>query len=57
MKCPKCNEEMVRSFTHHKSGGKSTIHQERCVDCDIVICWFEVKEGYIYTLKQEKDEN
>lgn len=56
IRCPKCNELMKRNYTHHRAGDKPNIHIESCVDCNIQICWFEMKDGYTYKIDQEKDD-
>ena len=57
MRCPKCNEIMKRTYTHHRSGDKPDVHIEVCADCNIQICWFEMKDDYIYTVDQRKEDD
>lgn len=56
MRCPKCKEQMKRTYTHHRAYDKPNIHIELCIDCNIQICWFEMKDVYTYKIDQEKDD-
>jgi len=56
MRCPKCKEQMKRTYTHHRASDKPNIYIESCADCSIQICWFEMKDGYTYKIDQVKDD-
>ena len=55
--CPKCENEMIRGNTYYRSGDNPDLFMMRCVECDMCICWFEMKDDVSYTITGEKSEN
>lgn len=55
-KCPKCGGSLKPTSTHIRPGDKPDIYQRACRVCSFAMCWFEMKDGYTYTLDYKKDE-